>query len=263
MGGFSIGYGIGISPRTAAFDADALAYFATAGITDSTAQIQINDFVKGIKDLGLWSSMVSWPLRSSQNAGTGTTAYSLGGLGTYNGTLTSGPTWSADGISFDGSNDYIETSFNPAFNNVCVYASANTTNRLARRMIYSQKFDGPNQGFELFNEGISSPGPIKSEVYDGGFKSSDAGVATDGQFASVGLFWDKSSITAFRDVSSGSSTPTNSATTLTARIGLNLSGQRPFLGLIAAVVVIHDKGNVFSSVRSLYKTTLGQGLGLP
>jgi hypothetical protein len=207
--------------------------------------------------------MVCWPLRSSQNAGTGTTAYSLGGLGTFNGTLVSGPTWGAGGISFDGSNDHISTSFNPAFNNVCVYAAANTTNRLARRMIYAQKIDGTGQGFDLFNEGITSPGPITSEVYDGFFKNSSAGVATDGQFASVGLFWDKSNITAFRDGSSGSSTSTNSATTLTARIGINHSGARPFLGLIAAVVVIHDKGNVFSSVRSLYKSTLGQGLGLP
>jgi len=107
MGGFSIGYGISVSPRLAAFDPDALAYFTTAGITDNTAKTQINDFVVGIKDLGLWSSMVSWPLRSSQNAGTGTIAYSLGGLGTFNGTLTSGPTWGSDGISFDGSDDRI------------------------------------------------------------------------------------------------------------------------------------------------------------
>jgi hypothetical protein len=42
--------------------------------------------------------MVCWPLRSSQNAGTGTTAYSLGGLGTFNGTLVNGPTWGADGL---------------------------------------------------------------------------------------------------------------------------------------------------------------------
>jgi hypothetical protein len=45
--------------------------------------------------------MVCWPLRSTQNAGTGTTAYSLGGLGTFNGTLVNGPTWGTDGILFD------------------------------------------------------------------------------------------------------------------------------------------------------------------
>ena len=82
------------------FDPDARSFFATAGVTDRVARGQINAFVIGIKDLGLWSNMVCWPLRSSQNAGTGTTAYSLGGLGTYNGTLVGSPSWGVDGITF-------------------------------------------------------------------------------------------------------------------------------------------------------------------
>ena len=90
-----------------AYDADASTYFTTAGVTNTAGRQQISRFVTGIKDLGLYNNMVCWPLRSSQNAGTGTTAYSLGGLGTFNGTLTNGPTWGVDGIIFDGSNDYI------------------------------------------------------------------------------------------------------------------------------------------------------------
>lgn len=82
------------------FDADARAFINASGATD---RAEINHFVKGIKRLGLWNSMVCWPLRSSQNAGTGSTAYSLGGLGTYNGTLVNGPTWGADGIAFAAS----------------------------------------------------------------------------------------------------------------------------------------------------------------
>ena len=114
---FKLGLGLqGYTPSVIAFDSDAAAFFATAGVTDATAKTQINSFVKGIKDLGLYNNMVCWPLRSSQNAGTGTTAYSLGGLGTYNGTLTNGPTWGGDGIIFDGSNDFINTgnTFNTA-----------------------------------------------------------------------------------------------------------------------------------------------------
>jgi hypothetical protein len=94
-GGIRIG-GLGIS----GFDADAAAYFERAGVTDATAKGQINAFVKGIKDLGIYNSMVSWPLRSTQNAGTGTTAYSLGGWGTFNGTFAGSPTWVANGLSF-------------------------------------------------------------------------------------------------------------------------------------------------------------------
>jgi hypothetical protein len=78
-------------------DSDAIAYCKRSGATDRAA---INAFVRGVKTLGLWSNMVCWPLRSTQNAVTSTTAYSLGGLGTFNGTLTNGPTWGADGLSF-------------------------------------------------------------------------------------------------------------------------------------------------------------------
>jgi hypothetical protein len=67
------------------YDADATAFAAASGATDVAA---LSAFVKGVKELGLWSNMVCWPLRSSQNAGTGgvdgvTTAYSLGGLGDF------------------------------------------------------------------------------------------------------------------------------------------------------------------------------------
>jgi len=79
------------------FDNDARTFINTSGAIDRAA---INHFVKGIKRLGLWSDMVCWPLRSAQNAGTGSTAYSLGGLGAYNGTLVNGPTWGTNGIDF-------------------------------------------------------------------------------------------------------------------------------------------------------------------
>jgi hypothetical protein len=70
--------------------------------TQNSRQL-INNVVKGIKSLGLWNSMVCWPLRSSQNAGGGTTAFSLGGLGRFNGTLASSgalPTWGETGVLF-------------------------------------------------------------------------------------------------------------------------------------------------------------------
>jgi len=94
-----------------AIDSDVLAFVAASGATDVAG---LDAFVKGVKDLGLWDSMVSWPLRSSQNAGTGTTAYSLGGLGTFNGTLVNSPTWGTDGISFDSaSSQQIEWTTSP------------------------------------------------------------------------------------------------------------------------------------------------------
>jgi hypothetical protein len=74
----------------------------------------ISDFVRGIKSLGLWNSMVCWPLRASQNAGGGTTAFSLGGLGQFNGTLVNAPTWGSDGINCATTSQRL--TFGPAVN---------------------------------------------------------------------------------------------------------------------------------------------------
>jgi hypothetical protein len=104
-----LGLGANIS-GSSLYDGDAAAYFTRAGVTDPTAKAQVNAFVKGLKNLGLWSSSVVWPMRSAQNKGSGTTLYSFGGLGTvgqYDGTLVNGPTWNTDGIFFDGSNDRV------------------------------------------------------------------------------------------------------------------------------------------------------------
>lgn len=101
------------TPSENSLDTDAQAYFETAGVTDYSAKIQISDFVKEIKNLNLWSNMVCWPLRSTQNVGTGTTAYSLGGLGTYNGTaaLDLSGAWHSDGLDLtDSINKALTTS---------------------------------------------------------------------------------------------------------------------------------------------------------
>ena len=97
-----------ISPNK--WELDVQGYLNVCNITAATPRKQIRDFSAGVNDLGLWNSMVCWPLRSSQNYGSGTTAFSLGGLGTYNGTLTNGPSWGADGLTFAAaSSQYIST----------------------------------------------------------------------------------------------------------------------------------------------------------
>ena len=94
--------------RTYGLDVDTIAYAvrvkAGSGKTILPENLkQINKFVVGTKKLGLWNSMVCWPMRSIHNAGTGSTVYSLGGLGTYNGTMVNSPSWQSDGsgIFFD------------------------------------------------------------------------------------------------------------------------------------------------------------------
>jgi len=91
--------------RTYGLDADTIAFAnrvraGSGKIILNEHLKQINRFIIGVKKLGLWSSMVCWPMRSIHNAGTGSTVYSLGGLGVYNGTMINAPTWEQNGVFF-------------------------------------------------------------------------------------------------------------------------------------------------------------------
>jgi hypothetical protein len=97
-------------------DVDGYAYLSRAGVTDILGRAEVLWFTRGMKALDLWSSMVSWPMRSYQNKGTASTVYSLGGFGVYDGTMTNSPSWSVDGITFAANTQYIQYSPNFAVN---------------------------------------------------------------------------------------------------------------------------------------------------
>lgn len=93
-------------------DKDADNYFVRATVNDPIGRAEICLFVRGLKALNLWQNIVSWPLRSYQNAGTGSTVYSLGGLSNNTMSLVNSPTWALSGINFNGTqhgtiNDFI------------------------------------------------------------------------------------------------------------------------------------------------------------
>jgi hypothetical protein len=238
------------------FDSDAVAYFTRAGVTDATAKAQINEFVKGTKDLGLWNDMVCWPLRSSQNAGTGTTAYSLGGFGTYNGTLVNSPTWGTGGITFtSGSSQKITV---PAFN-------------ISKTDIILASCQAATSG------NLRS---IELALFGGGLAGIWAGFG--GQY-----YWDCNASTNTLNRQSGGSVPTSRIFThgigSTSGASFFVNGTSILSNAISSTnrnintFSINDNGGngnisfaMFSqsitgnaSLYNLYKTTLGAGLGLP
>ena len=108
-------YGLGFN------DADADRYFQRASVNNVLGRFEVCLFVRGMKTLGLWQNMVSWPMRSYQNIGTGSTVYSLGGLGTFDGTLFNSAAWSNQSIVGNNIDDYMavnnfsSTSITPSF----------------------------------------------------------------------------------------------------------------------------------------------------
>ena len=273
-----LGLGLRLGSSTVTgFDADAAAYFDRAGVTNATAKGQINAFVKGVKDLGLYNNMVCWPLRSAQNAGAGTTAYSLGGLGTFNGTFAGAtlPTWNADGVNFtndtaakittslaQGSSDDINifsvVECNPYVSEAnCI---CGTRGGAAPPAGSSAGFTCAQNWYDQGAETLIWGGPIEAittRKTDGSFNAYTHRIAvstatkTAGVKLNTGAESTASSVqvyTAGENFTIGN----QNSTSLTASLG----GKMPFLAYFKTA-------SLSSSVYTLYKTTMGTGLGLP
>lgn len=86
-------------------DKDAAAFFTTAGITNPSEQIAINQLILKLKERGLWNSFdCVFPIsKTSLNAA----LYCAKSL--IQMTAVNNPTFSASGITFDGATQYLDT----------------------------------------------------------------------------------------------------------------------------------------------------------
>jgi len=80
------------------YDADVAAFQKASDAADVTGIMDLVDYLKG---QSLWDYARFYPMKSSQNAGSGSTVYGLGGLTSNNMTLVNSPTWGSDGVAFD------------------------------------------------------------------------------------------------------------------------------------------------------------------
>jgi hypothetical protein len=232
-------------------------------LTDSRRLI--SDFVRGIKSLGLWNSMVCWPLRSSQNASTTLTARSLGGLGTFDGTIAgvSASNWLSNGLDLPNDTGQI------IFQQMSDFSSGITTGSVHSVYSLARQHRGIDFASVLAGSaGLWAPWQDNAIYWDcmGGSLRLSIG---SGALVNTYYMWSGSSngSSIFRN-----STPLatggpvgNLADTFTSiRFG-NTSGINRFNG-IASFVYILRSGLTQSQVASFYsqyRSTLGLGLGLP
>ena len=259
------------------WELDVQGYLNVCNITAATPRKQIRDFSAGVNDLGLWNSMVCWPLRSTQNAATGDTMFSLGGLGTFNGTMTNGPVRSADGMEFTSANSrYI------ALNSQIVAGnSAHTLMAVGQRTSSAEPFPttmhlGNGRGSVI--HGASTQDQLVIYRWDvfGGDRRPEQYVA--GALSRFAAFSSGSSTSAKGYMNSG--TPFYTFTDYDYRIdpaqdrqasiggwrANNASGYSNFWdGSLAATAVwsVQLSDAQVASLLTTYKETLGQGLGLP
>jgi hypothetical protein len=257
--------------RGPSVDPDVAAYVATSGATDVAA---LSTFVKGVKELGLWDDMVCWPLRSTQNAGTGTTAYSLGGLGTFNGTLVNGPTWGADGITLGGTGPRITTSYNLSTTHSSVVAAKFT--QTGSSSLWGHSSTVSPEGFLSFGS-VSGGARIGMQTAfpPGGSANTYVTTAAAGLPALNTFFqgfasWSPTEVLVGHDATNASQNWPQSLVTSSALnniiLGSSFGGQGGTSSKILTAVNMFNirlSTEQITAFRDLYKQTLGVGLSLP
>jgi len=252
--------------KAAVYDRDAINYFSRAGVTNATAKAQINAFVKGVKNLGLYNNMVCWPLRSSQNAGTGLTAYSLGGLGTFNGTLSSpnGPTWGASGITFDGTNDFLLTGYTAGLSQFSAFSIAKSNSNGGVQYEFSKDDIGVNRDWGILGDlgGLNQAFLFNPTLRQLGGDASDLVIRMLCMRASSSVYKFRKNNGADNNGTTGTLTQTSANLTIGARAG---GSGTHFNGIVSTSILFNTalSDSDTSSIYTLYKTTLGTGLGLP
>jgi hypothetical protein len=193
----------------------------------------------------------------------------LGGLGTFNGTLTNGATWAESGIDFDGVNDFINTgnTFNTARIIYVSYLGRLSSGTLLGSIVGNYNFNGVNEtGYELFHEASTRPTMRFYTTANNGRISTIN--CNDGNFHFAMGITDNTASRISVDGTTGAFTsltnPPRLNSTGNLAIGAgNTIGRLPANAIISFVAVMDLYTTQFDSVRTLYKTTLGLGLDLP
>ena len=232
----------------------------------------VDNFIKGLKQLNLWQNIVCWPMRSIHNIGTGSRVLSMGGLGIFDGTAINSPSWGINGIdNITNTTGYIELQLNlrnkGLLSTGCTLGSLATDHNTSN---YAQSIGNETAGswtgatgiayfststiYYFIGNGTGSYTGSKNNLYivtasnsTNTLFSNGSQVATDTR-ARVNFTNTRITLLAGR---SGSTESGSILYYLNARMALGFIGNKIFNSLEV------------SSFYTLYKQTIGKGLGLP
>ena len=245
------------------WELDTQAYLNVCNISAALPRKQIYEFARGVNNLGLWDSMVCWPLRSLQNYGSGTTAFSLGGLGTFNGTLVNGPTWGADGMEFSNATSTHIVATVPQAIPATWMTAVNFASQ-AFRSVFN------HDGGSTYTPSVGiAPESIGNTWY---FQTvNSAGTVTNGtRSATLGTMrW--ASFSVRQNPETSLVRLDDSTTTMTASVSMP-SLSRLYLGrrsdglyanMTMPFFAVVNSYQDSAAIREIYRTTLGQGITFP
>lgn len=143
-----------------------------ASVSSNNRDTTVHQFVNGIHDLGIWDNFICWILKSSQNVGYGVNVYSIGGLGNYDGILTSPGAWGIGGITSTTPSTFLKIS-----NGVGLLSSQNVTSGAAYYSTLSSNGDANYYHFWVYGNQIGETDNIQ---YGGSFREgTGAGLIND------------------------------------------------------------------------------------
>ena len=94
----------------------------------------IDNFIKGLKQLNLLQNIIVYPLRSQHNIGSGANVLSFGGIGKFDGIMINGPSWGLSGINFTAASsqyiripNFLNSPVVAGFSMICVHQPDFTT----------------------------------------------------------------------------------------------------------------------------------------
>ena len=246
-------------------------------ITDTDA-VDIDNFVIGLKDLGIWHNSICFLMRGQHNVGAGTTINSIGGQANVNGTLVNSPTWSLSGITFSGTN-YITALLGKTIQTSEV-SIASVCNSVGPQAGFSNGFNYQlsisTNNYNVNGLSVVSPGSNGNSWTIESYQSS-SGVGTTSINNQTNRFQGG------RLFSGGTQNYLNGSTTTSATVRNNQIFDRiqicgrwtnnivacgignlgvGWVGTQSFVIVSLDYVD-FVSLQNLVKATIGKGLGLP
>jgi hypothetical protein len=236
-------------------------------ITNGDA-VDIDNFIIGLKDLGIWHNIVCWPMRSIQNIGTGSIILSFGGYGPKDGVSQNSPTWSTDGIITTTDNQKIianisyEGSMSP-------FGCAVITKRIGSDTVVRQYlvknsiavnsrtfFIGTNIQIRWWNFPST---PLNLNIGSFDFCGMSINSTNNGDLQLNNI---RTSVTMSNNSPWDSSPRDSEYYTIVRHVGTVASNNYTFPCHIALFGKALPS-ELMNSIRNLYKATIGKGLGLP
>jgi hypothetical protein len=260
----------------------------------------LDNFIAGLKQLGLYQRVICYPLRTIHNIGTGTKVLGFGGLGIYDGTTVNTPTWGNTGITFNGSSQRIRLQLSgvDSLNRLigpfsrpdnttmmaCVSSSTTTFQTLVALESIGEINSGSNPNtLEYGNHCISNYTAANGSTYtftkntgEVGRGNTLANFPPTTFYTAIGRripaityrYYNGASEQSQTEAAGGSYFPTSDFTNLDLNvIGMRAGGTQGFFNGIISFVMVGDAvlstTSAAQDLHNLYKTTIGKELGLP